>query len=259
MRIRTIKPEFWRHEVMAQLAPETQLMAIALLNMADDEGYFEANPRIVRGEIMPFRDDLATISRDCRELSRVGWVEVRETSGHGLVGRIVNWTRHQRVDHPKKSKLSVYFDASDSRDAFARTSREPREASREEQGTGNREVEQGSGGEARATPPVENAPPVAAFEVEQPDVAKIESWTKEDFWRAAECTRRELGYPPQRWPNPVALSRWWGEARGVADVAELGAAFEDYARSKYAIEKRPPAPFEVFMKSWNSHLQGRSS
>ena len=146
MRIRTIKPEFWRHEVMAQLAPEAQLMALALLNMADDEGYFEANPRIVRGEVMPFRDDLATVSRDLRELSRVGWIEVRNTSGHGHVGLIVNWAKHQRVDHPKASKLSVYFDASDSREAFAPSSREPRDASREEveQGTGNREVEQGT-------------------------------------------------------------------------------------------------------------------
>lgn len=144
MRIRTIKPEFWRHEVMAQLPAETQLLGLALLNMADDEGYFEANPRIVRGEVMPFRDDLATISRDIRELSRVGWIEVRETVGHGQVGLIVNWGKHQRVDHPKDSKLSVYFNASDSREYGATTSREPRDASREEQGTGNREVEQGS-------------------------------------------------------------------------------------------------------------------
>ena len=143
MRIRTVKPEFWTHAVMAQLPAETQLMALALLNMADDHGYFEADPRIIRGSVMPFREDLTSVSRDLRELVRAGWVELRTTPGHGAVGRVVNWARHQRVAHPAKSKLQVYFDASDasgeSLEDLTSVSREPREEVHREQGTGNRE------------------------------------------------------------------------------------------------------------------------
>ena len=148
----------------------------------------------------------------------------------------------------------------------------PSEAEPKRNGSDNRsgtEAEPKPSGQRSAvsgqrSPQSEEAPtppdlPIATFHVEQPDLSNVEAWTKEEFWRAAECTRRELGFPPQRWPSPVALSRWWGEARAMADVAELGAAFEDYARSKYAAEKKPPAPFEVFMKSWNSHLPSRRS
>ena len=36
-RIRTIKPEFWRDEDLSGLPAETALLAIGLLNHADDE------------------------------------------------------------------------------------------------------------------------------------------------------------------------------------------------------------------------------
>ena len=46
---RTIKPEFWSHLVMARLDAPTQLVALALLNYADDGGYFYAKPVLVAG------------------------------------------------------------------------------------------------------------------------------------------------------------------------------------------------------------------
>lgn len=95
---------------------------------------------------------------------------------------------------------------------------------------------------------------VAAFEVAQPDVERIESWDAKEFWRAAELVRRAQGYPPQKWPHPIALARWWGEARAIADVAVLGEAFKRFCRDKYALERSPPAPFELWMTNWNNHL-----
>lgn len=97
-------------------------------------------------------------------------------------------------------------------------------------------------------------PPVAAFEVQRPDLEAIDSWSKEDFWRAAEITRREAGYPPQKWPNPVALSRWWGESRGIAEVRELAAAFTRFAADKHWRATSPPAPFAGFMAQWSNFL-----
>jgi hypothetical protein len=97
-------------------------------------------------------------------------------------------------------------------------------------------------------------PPVAAFEVIRPDLEAIDSWTKEDFWRAAEVTRREAGYPPQKWPHPLALSRWWGEARGVAEVRELADAFVRFAGDKHWRSTHPPAPFAGFMTQWQNFL-----
>lgn len=96
--------------------------------------------------------------------------------------------------------------------------------------------------------------PIAAFEVTPPDIERIEAWTPQEFWRAAECSRRALGYPPQKWPSPKVLSQWWAEARGVADVAVLGQAFERFARTDFARSRAPPAPFELFAKTWSNHL-----
>ena len=46
-RIRTIKPEFWRDELLAGISAEAALLAIGLLNHCDDEGFFNANQKIM--------------------------------------------------------------------------------------------------------------------------------------------------------------------------------------------------------------------
>lgn len=112
---------------------------------------------------------------------------------------------------------------------------------------------------AQLSPDDDGAVPVAAFALEAPPIDNIESWSKEDFWRAAELTRRALGYPPQKWPSRHALGRWWAEARGVADVAELARAFEKFARDKHWSGATPPAPFEAFASKWNAFLPKRGA
>lgn len=97
-------------------------------------------------------------------------------------------------------------------------------------------------------------PPVTAFEVEAPDPASIDEWTKEEFWRAGELHRRELGYPPQRWPAPIALSRWWSEARGVADVRQLAQAFQRFAVDAHWSQASPPAPWGAWFARFADFL-----
>lgn len=102
-------------------------------------------------------------------------------------------------------------------------------------------------------------PPIAAFEILSPDMEQIESWPKEDFWRAAELTRRARGFPPQKWPNPVTLSKWWGEARAIADVTTLAKAFTRFADDPHWSTRTPPAPFAGFMTQWNNFLPSRAA
>lgn len=107
--------------------------------------------------------------------------------------------------------------------------------------------------------PSPEEPAVAAFHIEPPDIGAIDSWSKEDFWKAAELTRRKWGFPPQKWPNPITLSKWWGEARAEAEVRELALAFQDFAKAKHWREAKPPAPFAGFMSQWNNFLPRRAS
>jgi hypothetical protein len=109
MRIRTVKPEFWAHPVMASQSDATKLLAIGLLNLADDEGYFYANAALVRASLRPLDDDSTSVRRSLDDLSRVGYVEVREHSTHGPVGWVCGFTKHQRVDRPSTSKISPLF------------------------------------------------------------------------------------------------------------------------------------------------------
>lgn len=136
MRIRTLKPEFWTHETMANLPDFTRLVAIALLNYADDEGYFFANAVLIRGAIFPFVDESGRIRGAVGELSRVGYLELGiDNQGHE-VGRIVSFSKHQKGDKLKPSKLKDLCTFPDS----SPTNPLPvPEASPLEQGTGNRE------------------------------------------------------------------------------------------------------------------------
>ena len=112
MRIRTIKPEFWTSETIAPLSDKAKLLAIGLLNFADDEGYFWANPILIRAAIFPFLDESKTLLGLLQDLSRVGYIQLGKRSDDSRsVGRVTNFMIHQRIDKPKGSiiKENVQF------------------------------------------------------------------------------------------------------------------------------------------------------
>ncbi len=143
-RIRSIKPEFWQSVDLAKLSEHARLMAIALLNHSDDEGYFFANVALVRAACFPFDDDSTTCRRSIDELSSVGYIEVRIPSPGKEIGRVVKFLQHQRIDRPKPSNLADLFESSKDRRSVDDTSLLEQGTGNREQGagTGNREVEQ---------------------------------------------------------------------------------------------------------------------
>lgn len=104
-RIRTIKPDFWTSETMARLPYETRLLAIALLNYADDEGFFNSHPALVKAACFPL-DDSVSIHGMIDDLSRDGYIRLGKADDGGHVGQIMKFLEHQRIDKPTKSKLS---------------------------------------------------------------------------------------------------------------------------------------------------------
>lgn len=106
MRIRTIKPEFWKHFGMSQLPAETRLLAIGLLNFADDEGYFNAHPALIRGELMPFDEKTKHIPPMLEALERIGYIELTKAADGMPLGKITNFVKHQRINRPTVSKHS---------------------------------------------------------------------------------------------------------------------------------------------------------
>lgn len=108
-RIRTIKPEFHAHEELSALPAETHLLAAALVNYADDEGYFNANPLLVKAGTNPLRADKTKIEDQMQQLESIGYLEIRK-SGLKHYGRICTFEAHQKVSHPAPSKLKSKFE-----------------------------------------------------------------------------------------------------------------------------------------------------
>ena len=115
-RIRTVKPEFHKHEELSALPEATHLLAAALLNYADDEGYFNANPGLVKAECCPLREPSVTIPVSLQSLSNIGWLQLGTGADGKRYGRVVTFAEHQVISHPKTSKIKavgITWDASE--------------------------------------------------------------------------------------------------------------------------------------------------
>lgn len=99
---------------MGKQTDEVKTMAIALLNLADDEGYFYADSANIRSFARPFDDKSTTTQRCLDQLMKIEWIEVRQHNSRGYVGKIPTFLEHQKIDRPKPSKIKQFFDASTS-------------------------------------------------------------------------------------------------------------------------------------------------
>lgn len=109
MRIRTVKPEFWEDEGLASVPAETRLLAIGLLNVADDEGYFKANAKLIKAQIFPYEDSM-NIPGMLQELSKIGYLSLGEGCDDAKpYGHVVKFTTHQVVSKARPSKIKDIY------------------------------------------------------------------------------------------------------------------------------------------------------
>lgn len=104
-RIRTIKPEFWRDEALASVSPEACLLALGLLNHCDDEGYFNANPKLVESDIFPLRELKGKTTVLLQELCKIGYLLVFQGSDGKTYGCVKNFEKHQVINKKTPSKI----------------------------------------------------------------------------------------------------------------------------------------------------------
>lgn len=104
-RIRTVKPEFWQDEDLAECSEAARLLAIGLLNHADDEGYFKANPKLIRSVVFPLTEPSVSIQDCLKQLENIKYLELFEGSDGKLYGVIINFSKHQKVNRPTPSKF----------------------------------------------------------------------------------------------------------------------------------------------------------
>lgn len=104
-RIRTIKPEFWTHEGLSALPEPTHMLAAALLNQADDAGYFNANPALVNAQCFPLREPSVSVHDSLNLLAAAGFIRLGSGENGRRYGHIVKFLDHQRINRPTPSKI----------------------------------------------------------------------------------------------------------------------------------------------------------
>lgn len=131
-RIRTIKPEFWQDEKLTPLSDVDRLLFLFLVSSADDCGRVLDKPVKIEADMFDGETDRRQDVCDAlANLSRIGRIRRGKTASGQRIIEIVNWGKHQKVDHPNiKSafpEIVEPYEDTDIREAFANHSRAARE------------------------------------------------------------------------------------------------------------------------------------
>lgn len=104
-RIRTIKPQFWGDDEIAELSIEARYLAIGLVSMADDDGRFLASVNAITGFVFP-HDNIPTVKvrRWLDEIRSCGFA-VFYRVGRLEYGVLPNFRKHQKINRPHASAL----------------------------------------------------------------------------------------------------------------------------------------------------------
>jgi PAS domain-containing protein len=145
MRIRSIKPEFWRSDDIASLDWETRLLFIGLWSYVDDNGVGIDRLASIAADL--FSGDLerdppetfARVSRGLQTLSEAGRI-TRYTVENKAYLEITNWSKHQRIDKPNKPRFPRSDDdAAVFRDTLARVTEKEAPGTEEQRNRGTEE------------------------------------------------------------------------------------------------------------------------
>lgn len=147
-RIRTIKPEFFLHEGLADLPLIARMLFIGLWTQADREGRLEDRPKRLKASIFPYDD--CDVNELLDLLAQNGFL-VRYKVDELLLIQIINFTKHQVCNvreqastlPPQDGKVPVQYKHSTS---TVQALQEGKGKEEERELEGNEEEERGSGG-----------------------------------------------------------------------------------------------------------------
>lgn len=108
MRIRSIKPEFWRSTDIAALPRDVRLLFIGLWSYVDDNGVGVDDYRAIAADLFALEDDPVGARKFVHEglatLSRALLIQRYTVDGKQYLF-IPTWDKHQKVDRPSKPRL----------------------------------------------------------------------------------------------------------------------------------------------------------
>lgn len=241
MRIRSVKPEFWRSEDIASLSIADRLLFIGLWSYVDDSGVGVDRLALISADLFA-----ADLERDPEEVYGRVRGGLRELSDRGLITRyevdgkrylhITKWRLHQRIEKPTKSRYPLPDEAvtcgnTDLPDA----SPTPPGSLPEESGAGAGEQgSSGTGEDQKTSSSGERAPRVTATRLPEPFplTDELAKWGREN------CP----GVPRSEHDRFVDYWRGVGGAKGrKADWVATWRNWMRRAQDDIDAGRRPPA------------------
>lgn len=102
-RARSLKPGFFRNEVLADIPPLGRLLFAGLWTMADRAGRLEDRPKRIKADVLPY--DACDIDSLLAALDAAGFIRRFEAGGDRFI-QIVNFARHQNP-HLKEAESII--------------------------------------------------------------------------------------------------------------------------------------------------------
>jgi hypothetical protein len=103
MRLRTLKPSFFRNEELAVLSAHHRLLFEGLWCLADREGRLEDRPRRIHADVFPYESKL-NVEGMLNDLHRAGFIH--RCAAHPVrIVTVINFEKHQHVHHTEAASV----------------------------------------------------------------------------------------------------------------------------------------------------------
>lgn len=107
MRIRSVKPDFYRDELTGQMDAEHALFYLGVCNFCDDHGRFTWNPVLLASDLDPYAAKWGGAQRVgelLEELLQAGRLVRYQVDGK-VFGWMPSFLTHQKPSHPLSSRI----------------------------------------------------------------------------------------------------------------------------------------------------------
>ena len=255
MRIRTIKPEFWRSDDTAALSIEDRLLFIGLWSYVEDNGVGRDDPQLIQCDLYPhdiFTEASVRTHGGLMRLSQQGLITRFEGPDGRRYLQINSWDKHQKINRPSKPRFPQY---NAENCTLTEGSLSPHctltEGSLPEQGTGNRE--QGTGKNTPFSPP---------HETEAAETASAETQTVAADAAPATANTSKPSKPskargtrlPDGWQPDQAIVDWTrANAPAAANAVEVD-RFRDYWTAQPGAKGRK-TDWDATWRNWARRCQ----
>lgn len=256
-RIRTIKPEFFTDDDVAELEPMERLLFIGLWTQADRAGRMDDKPRALKARLFPY--DAVDVDVMLAKLADRGFVRRYVVLGERYM-EIPKFTEHQvingqerdsgipgpeqadsgpendapeavktPVEAPKTTRLDALGTRGSTRDDASNTRRD----AYPQEGKG-RKGKEGKERDEKSLEPTSDA--------------GIEFFA----WAQDERNKATGAFPE---PPPPGFNGWWSGATSKATPEQLKGAWRTYLGNDWALKLKPsPCPWKPFSGRWAEYV-----